>query len=119
VLKSRPPGGLKIGPPGGLNIGPLAADWYKLRRMGKPGGPNLRLPGGLDLSTEIPPAGHVFIVHALAAWQWYNYVTSRAPPGKEILRLSLDEASVCLFQDSGRGNVFVSRKRRVTQFLGS
>ena len=52
---------------------------------------------------------------AMAVWHWYNYVTSRIPPGKEVLRLNLDETSVCLYQGGGKGNVFVSRKRRVTQ----
>ena len=60
--------------------------------------------------------GHVS-VKAEASWRWYNYVESQVPPGKEVLRLNLDETSVCLFQGSGRGNVFVSKKRRVAQHV--
>ena len=33
------------------------------------------------------------------------------------MRLNLDETSICLFQGSGRGNVFVAKKRRVIQFV--
>lgn len=40
---------------------------------------------------------------------------SRIPKHKAILRLNLDETSVCLHQGTGKGNVFISRKRRVTQ----
>ena len=59
--------------------------------------------------------GHAFSHQAMAAWRWYNYVSGQVPPGKQVLRLNLDETSVCLFQGGGRGNVFVSSKRRLTQ----
>ena len=48
-------------------------------------------------------------------WKWFNYVCSCVPPGQRVLRLNLDETSICLFQGGGRGNVFVSKKRRATQ----
>ena len=57
------------------------------------------------------------MVQALAAWRWYNYVADQVPAEKRILRLNIDETSVCLFQGSGRGNVFVSKKRRVSQHV--
>jgi hypothetical protein len=52
----------------------------------------------------------------MAAWRWYNYVSSQVPPAKEVLRLNLDETSVCLYQGDVRGNVFVSKKQRATQY---
>ena len=48
-------------------------------------------------------------------WKWFNYVSKAAPPRKQILRLNLDETSVCLFQGNGRGNVFVAKRRAVQQ----
>ena len=48
---------------------------------------------------------------AVAAWRWYNYVSSQVPPEKEVLRLNLDETSVRLFHGDRKGNVFVSPKR--------
>lgn len=56
-----------------------------------------------------------FVLQALAAWRWFNYVSGQVPPGKEPLRLNLDETSICLFQGSGRGNVFISKKRVLRQ----
>jgi hypothetical protein len=53
----------------------------------------------------------------MAAWRWYNYVSSQVPPAKEVLRLNLDETSVCLYQGDVRGNVFVSKKQRATQYV--
>ena len=43
---------------------------------------------------------------ASAAWRWWNYVESRAPAGKTILRVNLDETSVCLYQGAVKGTVF-------------
>lgn len=44
-------------------------------------------------------------------WQWYNCCASRVPEGKSILRINMDETSVCLFQGGGKGTV-VFKKRR-------
>ena len=43
-------------------------------------------------------------------WQLWNYVEAAAPPDKRILRINLDETSVCLHQQSPRGTLCVSRK---------
>ena len=48
---------------------------------------------------------------ATAAWQWYNYTSSRDIGGREVLRLNLDETSVCLHQDPAKGNLFVTPRR--------
>ena len=48
---------------------------------------------------------------ASAVWQWWNYAASRVPQGKEVLRINMDETSVCLFQSSAKGNVFCTKKR--------
>ena len=47
----------------------------------------------------------------MAAWQWYNYMSSRVPVGKAVLRINMDETSVSLLQDQGKGTVLF-RKRR-------
>ena len=44
-------------------------------------------------------------------WQWYNCCASRVPDGKSILRINMDETSVCSFQGGGKGTV-VFKKRR-------
>ena len=44
-------------------------------------------------------------------------MTSCIPGNKQLLRINLDETSVCLFQGSGKGNVFVGKKRRLVQFV--
>ena len=72
-------------------------------------------PGGLVLRPHFELSGAHFSKQAFAAWQWYNYVADRVPAGKTALRINLDETSVCLFQGTGRGTVFVSKKRRLTQ----
>jgi hypothetical protein len=45
------------------------------------------------------------------AWQWFNYLSTRASVGKEILRINLDETSIQLFQGGVAGNIFTSKKR--------
>ena len=35
-------------------------------------------------------------LQVLADWQWYNYVDSGLPSGKEGLRIKMDETSICL-----------------------
>ena len=53
-----------------------------------------------------------FVVQASAAWQWWNFYDSNRPSGKELLRINLDETSICMFQGGVRGTVFASKKRR-------
>jgi hypothetical protein len=48
-------------------------------------------------------------------WQWFNFYSASAPPGKEILRVNVDETSVCLFQGGHRGNIFVSKRDEPTE----
>ena len=45
-------------------------------------------------------------------WQWYNCAASCVELGLEVLRINLDETSVCFFQGGGKGTV-VCRKRRL------
>ena len=48
---------------------------------------------------------------AAAVWQWYNYTEALAAgQGKTLLRINIDETSVCLHPGCGRGAVFASRK---------
>jgi len=49
---------------------------------------------------------------ATAVWQWFNHAEQLATAkGRSILRVNLDETSVCLFPGSTAGSVFVSLKR--------
>ena len=57
----------------------------------------------------------VVLCKAKAVWKWYNYVSGAVPPNKQVLRLNLDETSVCLFQGNGKGNIFVTKKRKLIQ----
>ena len=52
---------------------------------------------------------------ACSSWQWFNYCASMVPGGKQLLRINMDESSVCLFQGRGRGNVFLKRYEPRTQ----
>ena len=76
------------------------------------------LEWGLEFGTvSVPKIGTSFvyislIVEAFAAWQWWNYCGSQVPTGKAVLRVNLDETSVCLFQGGGKGTVFVQKRRR-------
>lgn len=54
-------------------------------------------------------ASSVFVSHtlkAVAAFQWYNYLTTCVPAGRTILRINLDETSICLYQGARFGNNF-------------
>lgn len=44
-----------------------------------------------------------------ASFQWSNYCHSEVPAGKKVLRVNIDETSVCLFQ-RGRGTVFLAKR---------
>ena len=54
---------------------------------------------------------------AKAAWRWYNYVSSQTPCGKIVLRLNLDETSICLYQGDLKGNIFISSKSKPSQHV--
>jgi len=44
-------------------------------------------------------------------WQWYNHAEALATArGKTLIRINIDETSVCLHPGCGRGAVFVTRK---------
>ena len=45
-------------------------------------------------------------------WQWWNFCTASIPHGKRLLKINVDETSICLFQGNVKGNVLVSKKRR-------
>ena len=52
----------------------------------------------------------------MATWQLYNYLLTSIPAGKRVLRINLDETSICLFQGRVKGNVFVSKREpRIAQ----
>lgn len=59
----------------------------------------------------------LFFREVKAAWKWFNFHSNRGLGCKQILRINLDETSICLFQGAGKGNVFVAKKRRVLQFV--
>ena len=47
------------------------------------------------------------LAKAKAVWQWWNFYAE----GNEILRINLDETSVCMFQGGMRGTIFASSVR--------
>ena len=47
-----------------------------------------------------------YSLKAIAAWQWYNYLAACVPIGYTILRINLDETSICLYQGARFGNSF-------------
>jgi hypothetical protein len=48
---------------------------------------------------------------AYAVWQWWNYIETQVPVTKTLLRVNLDETSVCLFQGGRAGAIFCTKKR--------
>ena len=52
---------------------------------------------------------------AYSVWQWFNYYSKGVPDGRRLLRLNMDETSVCLFQGEGKGDVFLAKQHRVRQ----
>ena len=48
----------------------------------------------------------------MAVWQWHNHLESSVVGGRKLLRINIDETSVCLFQGTGKGTVLYSRKRQ-------
>ena len=51
------------------------------------------------------------VPQAMVAWQWWNAACERVPAGKHVLRINLDETSVCLYQGEQKGNLLLSRRR--------
>jgi hypothetical protein len=49
-------------------------------------------------------------IQAFALWNWVNVLHDNVPDGKKIVRLNLDETSVKMYQDTGRG--YLSQKAR-------
>ena len=47
-----------------------------------------------------------YILKAIAAFQWYNFLAASVPVGRTILRINLDETSICLYQGAPFGNNF-------------
>ena len=45
-------------------------------------------------------------------WQWSNFAIAQAPPGRQVLRINLDETSVKLFQGDAKGTVFFKKRKR-------
>ena len=70
------------------------------------------------------PGGHplvqvdslFFVCEASAAWKWYNHLENAFAP-KPLLRINVDESSICLHQSGGKGTVFAPRDttQRVNQ----
>ena len=52
------------------------------------------------------------LLQAYTYWNWYNYLERRAASlGRRVLRINCDESPVCVYQGSGRGNVFPVQSR--------
>ena len=51
------------------------------------------------------PVCHVWalLFQVLASWQWSNCLHAQAPPSQEVLRINMDETSIRLYQDAGKG----------------
>ena len=48
---------------------------------------------------------------ASAVWQWWNHACSWALEGQAVLRVNMDETSVCLCQGDAKGTVVATKKR--------
>ena len=51
------------------------------------------------------------MLQALAAWKWYNYTEKRCEADKRILRVNVDETSICQWLFATCGNVMRTRRR--------
>ena len=47
--------------------------------------------------------GRISSPEASAVWQWFHFLQERAPPGRPVLRLNLDETSVRFWYEPRRG----------------
>lgn len=80
-------------------------------------GPVLGPPGAPHFEFELRDAFlHLFdekcyTPQALAVWQWFNACGARVAEGRSVLRMNLDETSLCLYQGDVKGTIFGSRKR--------
>ena len=45
-------------------------------------------------------------VQARSAWRWWNFYESKAPPQKTLLRINIDETSLCVHQGDVKGAIF-------------
>lgn len=72
--------------------------------------------GKLKVREVVPP--EELLAKSRAAWQWYNHLEVSVPAGKSILRINLDETSICAFQGGVAGNIF-STKRRLSEPIES
>ena len=50
------------------------------------------------------------LAEAFSSWNWYNYLASKAPPAKRLLRVNIDETSVSWWQGSGKGTIAFARR---------
>ena len=63
------------------------------------------------IPVRLPPRLRTVDTQAATVWQWFNYAeTLAASRGKTLLRINIDETSVCLHPGVGKGAVFVTRK---------
>ena len=108
ALNSGPPGGLELGAAWRRTSG--AAESLKSGRVFLTAG-QLFLNTGQRVGAQAARLGE----QAVPSMQWYNYVSEQVPPGTQVLRLNLDETSVCLFQGGVKGNVFVTKGMRARQ----
>ena len=46
-----------------------------------------------------------------AVWQWWSFLKGQVPAGKTILRVNVDETSVCLFQGTAKGTVMATKRK--------
>lgn len=59
-----------------------------------------------------PPRAAYCMFQVEALWKWVNMLHEVVPKGKQILRMNLDETSIKLFQDTGKGFVTASIRKR-------
>jgi hypothetical protein len=58
-----------------------------------------------------------FCTKVFAAWQWYNYVEQQIEGNADLLRVNLDETSVCMYLGGRKGNVFMSRSEPAVEHV--
>ena len=58
---------------------------------------------------------------ARAAWRWWNFYESKASPDKALVRINIDETSLCVHQGSVQGAIFkrIATTCRVEQQVDS
>ena len=50
------------------------------------------------------------ILQAFAVWRWWNFCSGQSAIGKEVLKINLDETSICLYQGDVKGNAFMKKR---------